>query len=138
MFFSTNPHFQWVLLEDTRKREMATFILTLSKNKKFLGSLFFPLKEEKKKKKILITSSHTFEWKKNDLLTWLITIIHTYIRVCVCIYISSLQLKIIWILDYLLFFSGKLAMKNNLLGGRPRFKQLLCSTTIAASQFRQS
>ena len=52
MFFSTNPHFQWVLLEDTRKREMTTFILTLSKNKKFLGSLFFPLKEEKKKKKI--------------------------------------------------------------------------------------
>ena len=52
MFFSTNPHFQWFLLEDTRKREMTTFILTLSKNKKFHGSLFFPLKEEKKEKKI--------------------------------------------------------------------------------------
>ena len=51
MFFSTNPHFQWFILEDTRKREMTTFILTLSKNKKNFGSLFFPLKEEKKKKK---------------------------------------------------------------------------------------
>ena len=52
MFFSTNPHFQWFLLEDTRNREMTIFILTLSKNKKNFGSLFFPLKEEKKKKKI--------------------------------------------------------------------------------------
>ena len=59
MFYSTSSHLQWFFLEDAKKKEMTTCISTLSNNKKFLGSLFFPLKKKEKEK--LITSNHTFE-----------------------------------------------------------------------------
>ena len=73
MFFSTSSHLQWFFLEDAKKKEMTTCISTLSNNKKFLGSLFFPLKKEK------IDYFQSYFWvKKNDLLTWLLQVIYIY------------------------------------------------------------
>ena len=76
----------YFFLEDARKREITTCIPTLLKIKNFLGSLFFPLK-------FFFDCLQSYFWvKKNDLLTWLITVKQPIIRGSV--YALSLSLSL--------------------------------------------